>query len=197
MKTRSDIINTIIEKFKYNTYLEIGVKIGTNFKAINIKDKECVDPFPQYKQCNHVMTSDNFFENNTKKYDVIFVDGLHHAEQVERDIKNSLKFIHRDGCIIVHDCNPIDERHQVIPVGQCKTLTWNGDVWKAWVKAMSIYKFEKFTVDIDHGVGVINLNKDGKVIDINNELVYKSLEINRKQWLNLINIDEFIKWSKE
>ena len=34
MKIRTDVINNVINKFGYNTYLEIGVKKATNFNAV-------------------------------------------------------------------------------------------------------------------------------------------------------------------
>jgi hypothetical protein len=39
------------------------------------------------------MTSDEFFEINKSTYDIIFIDGLHIDEQVERDIINGLKIL--------------------------------------------------------------------------------------------------------
>ena len=47
--------------------------------------------------------------NSETKFDVIFIDGLHLAEQVERDIENSLDFIKEDGYF--YDCNPPSEWH--------------------------------------------------------------------------------------
>ena len=38
-------------------------------------------------------TSDNFFKNNKKEFDVIFIDGLHIYEQCRKDVINSLKVL--------------------------------------------------------------------------------------------------------
>ena len=46
------------------------------------------------------------------KFDLIFIDGLHLANQVQKDIENSLKFIKDEGFIVLHDCNPPSEYHQ-------------------------------------------------------------------------------------
>ena len=52
------------------------------------------------------MTSDDFFRDNKEKFDLIFIDGLHETNQVDRDIENSLKFINKGGTILLHDCLP-------------------------------------------------------------------------------------------
>ena len=39
------------------------------------------------------ITSDDFFKQNKKKYDCIFIDGLHTYKQVKNDILNSIKFM--------------------------------------------------------------------------------------------------------
>ncbi|WP_100612251.1 class I SAM-dependent methyltransferase [Confluentibacter lentus] len=65
------------------------------------------------------MTSDEFFQklsandilSNSIKFNVIFIDGLHLAQQADRDIKNAIKYIKNDGFIVVHDCNPPSEWH--------------------------------------------------------------------------------------
>ena len=49
------------------------------------------------------MTSDAFFENNSKMFDVIYVDGYHKAEQVFKDCKNSWKFLKNSGIMICDD----------------------------------------------------------------------------------------------
>ena len=57
------------------------------------------------------MTSDEFFDflrtnEFDRKYDVIFIDGLHKSYQVKKDILNSLQFLNPKGYIVLHDCNP-------------------------------------------------------------------------------------------
>ena len=43
------------------------------------------------------MTSNDFFLNNSKKYDLIFVDGDHSSTQVKIDINNSWKILNKVG----------------------------------------------------------------------------------------------------
>ena len=62
---RTDIINSLIQKFGYTTYLEIGVQNGVNFKRVICKYKVGVDPDPKVELYGvYKMTSDHFFKQN-------------------------------------------------------------------------------------------------------------------------------------
>jgi len=45
--TRYDIINLLIEKNNYNSYLEIGYQDGICYDNIKISEKNAVDPNPR------------------------------------------------------------------------------------------------------------------------------------------------------
>ena len=49
------------------------------------------------------MTSNEFFMTNSKKYDLIFVDGDHSSNQVKIDIDNSWKILNKGGYLILDD----------------------------------------------------------------------------------------------
>ena len=49
------------------------------------------------------MNSNEFFLSNSKKYDLIFVDGDHSSIQVEIDINNSWKILNNGGYLILDD----------------------------------------------------------------------------------------------
>jgi len=57
----------------------------------------------------------NSSRRNKLTFDLIFIDGLHNAAQVERAIGNSLKVLHKGGTILVHDCNPTSAEQQTVP----------------------------------------------------------------------------------
>ena len=59
--TRSKIINNIIDRKKYETYLEIGCDKNILFNSVKIKKKIGIDPV---SGGNLRMTSDVFFKNN-------------------------------------------------------------------------------------------------------------------------------------
>ena len=63
-----------------------------------------------------VGTSDEYFESikdTEVKYDIIFIDGLHHNEQVLKDVENSLKHLSEGGSIVCHDCLPSEESRDI------------------------------------------------------------------------------------
>ena len=108
---RYEIINKIIKKKKYNTYLEIWCFKNDTFNSIIIKDKIGVDPV--YGGTIR-KTSDEFFKDNKNYFDICFIDGLHKYNQVRKDIFNCLNFLNNDGVILVHDCLPERIRDQMI-----------------------------------------------------------------------------------
>jgi hypothetical protein len=50
-------------------------------------------------------TFESFFNNNSKKFDIVYIDGGHTYECVLEDIKNSLPYITSNGVIAGHDFN--------------------------------------------------------------------------------------------
>lgn len=155
---RYDLIRHLIEKRQYKSYLEIGVLGGETFNALGPLDvKHSVDP---NGQATFNMTSDEFFEKHcTQKYDIIFIDGLHLAEQVTKDIENSLTFLNPNGIIICHDCLPTAEYEQLREGISGKP--WTGDVWKAFA-ALRAHRFDlkMRVVDTDYGCGLIQRGFD-------------------------------------
>jgi hypothetical protein len=139
---RWDLIKYLINKYKYTEYLEIGCNEDLLFSKVEIKDKTGVDP-----ACggNVRKTSDDFFKMNKKKFDIVFIDGLHVYEQVKKDILNSVNCLKENGIILVHDCMPDSISKQAVP--RYKKL-WNGDVWKAIVDLRQRENLEIFTCEI-------------------------------------------------
>lgn len=184
---RTDIINHLAKKVRAQNYLEIGVWNGVNFNNVAVPNKIGVDPDPESPATLH-MTSDDFFAQNTQKFDLIFIDGLHHADQVEKDILNSLAVLNEGGAIVCHDMSPAEEAHQVIPF---ESGVWNGDCWKAFVRIRGYRDdLDMFTVDTDYGCSVIRRGKQD-LLKVKGELTFKKLEKNRKEWLNLVSPAEF------
>lgn len=192
----TELLNALVKKFNYQSYLEIGVQDGKNFAAINCPLKVGVDPDPNSKATIHA-TSDEFFAGwDGQGFHLVFIDGLHHAEQVERDIKNAIKHLYKTptmGAIVVHDLNPFTEVMQAVPR---ETREWTGDGWKAWVNLRKQLDAEMFVVDSDYGMGVIRLGASTP-FSTPLPLTYSNLCANRKEWLNLITVDEFKDWLKK
>jgi hypothetical protein len=189
--TRTEIIQTLINRISAKKYLEIGIGCGFNHKTIQCDYKISVEPIPTVP-VTHTMTSDDFFKQNNETFDVIFIDGLHWSEQVYKDITNSLNVLNDGGYIICHDMSPhseiIQRYPQAIPESE-----WTGDCWKAWVKLKTERNdLNMFVVDTDYGCGVITNGKQ-ELINVNNELTWEDLNNNRTNLLNLISIDDFKK----
>jgi len=187
---RYDIINKIIIKRNYTSYLEIGCFKDETFNQINIKKKIGVDPV---SGGNLRMTSDQFFIDNKEKFDLIFIDGLHIYEQVIKDIFNSIKVLKENGIILVHDCLPRKLWYQT-PTRMSDT--WNGDVWKAIVECRTLENIDTYTCLADEGIGVIKLQKNNNPLNLKlsnfKNLKYKEYYTNRESLMNIISVEKLI-----
>lgn len=197
---RTNIINEIVKKYKFNSYLEIGVRDSReNFNLITTKIKDGVDPEP-ITPVNFKMTSDEFFKNHigNKKYDVVFVDGLHTEEQSYVDVINSINHLNDGGFIVMHDCNPPTEYHIRTYEEYLKTRgQWNGTVFKAFIKLKTELKdWNCFVVDEDFGCGILTKRKLKKQFSLLNmfdkNITWEYFSKNKNNLLNLISYDEFL-----
>ena len=190
---RWDIINRLIKQYGMTRYLEIGTQKDDCLNKIECEFKVGVDPSPLWHSITssdefYKITSDDFFAINMGEFDIVFIDGLHHADQAFKDINNALRIINHEGAVVVHDCNPILEESQIIP--EPVVASWNGDVWKAWVRMRSRDLLSMRVINTDHGVGIIQWGV-GERLDIPEEdLTFENLQKNRKEWLNLKEVDE-------
>jgi hypothetical protein len=192
---RYDIINFLIDRYNLKEYLEIGVFKGENIRMINVINKDGVDPGAENQiapEVTHVMTSDVFFNqiDFNKKYDIVFIDGLHEYSQVKKDIQNSFKHLSKDGFIVLHDCNPVSYESQY-PIR--KTMAWNGDVWKAFVEFKNNNPHHySCVIDTDFGVGVIKNNHNIEpIFDNTINIDYFKFISDKNKYLNLINWKTF------
>lgn len=182
---RWDIINHLIEKNNYKSYLEIGYYKGWSFDNVKLRYKTAVDPNPSkteyqekleygkvdvtmirdesYKKsqtCTHrviKMTSDDFFKQLRAdvEYGIVFIDGLHEASQVERDIQNSLKHLSEGGTIVLHDMLPPTLQHVTTGTAAGE---WNGDCYKALLRFINEDLGREYTVRVvntDWGCAII------------------------------------------
>jgi hypothetical protein len=197
---RTSIINHLIKKYDLKTYLEIGVSDGINLNKVIIPDKIGIDPEPT-SECKLIknmflMTSDEYFEhisNSNKKFDIIFIDGLHLEEQVTKDIQNSLKHLNDNGFIIMHDCNPPSKFHQRSEYyNNGKYTEWNGTVWYSYAKLrINEPNLKMHVINCDWGVGILQKGKQQCYPKIEN-LRYTNLDSDRANLLNLLSVHEFL-----
>ena len=191
---RISFILRAISKFDIQTckYLEIGVADNAVFNCIPLKieNKIGVDPA---SGGTHRMTSDDFFSKNNLKFDVIFIDGLHHYKQCQKDCINSLKFLNPEGIILLHDFLPQNSFEESVPR---KQSSWTGDVWKIAAELVQSKNINFCIANIDKGVGIVKPKK-GYEYKINNELTNLKFEDFFKNYYNklpIVNSDDALKF---
>ena len=187
---RWDLIDYLIKKYDYKDYLEIGCDRDQLFSRIKLENKIGVDP---YSGGNVRKTSDDFFLENNKSFDLVFIDGLHTYAQVKKDILNSVKFLNTNAIILVHDCLPDTMSKQAVPRYK---MQWNGDVWKAIVDLRQDPDLDIYTCEIDQGIGIIKKNNNTSILKLSTEidkLKFKDYYHNYKEYMRVINLDEFKK----
>lgn len=191
---RTDIINILIQKNNYKSYLEVGTQDPkSNFDKINTQYKVSIDPFPR-GEVTFVGTSDEYFESISEdvKFDIIFIDGLHHSDQVLKDIENSLKHLSENGTIVCHDCLPMTEKMQE---RDDHGGEWTGDVWKA----IAELRVERIDLDIkvvntDYGCGIIRRGTNIPYETNQNYKSYHYYNLNKFEMLNVISVEKFLQW---
>ena len=173
----SAIVKILNEK-KDCKYLEIGCDDNFVFNSLILPDENKIGVDPR-QGGNHRMTSDEFFIQNNKNFDVIFIDGLHQYEQCQRDVINSLKFLNINGYIFIHDLLPLNWKMELVPRIQGH---WNGDVWKVGYELSKIKGLEFKIANIDSGIGYLKKKNDIEYIKLP-ELLNKRF----KDYLNIYN----------
>jgi hypothetical protein len=205
---RWELLNRIAEHVSATRYVEIGVQGGECFTRVAKPVwKTGVDPDPSSAATLHV-ASDAYYarldaevasgETSREKEsaDLVFVDGLHHREQVGRDVANALRYLRRGGAIVLHDCNPPTEEAAAVPMRTGSV--WCGDVWSAWVDLRAtLLDREAFVVDTDLGCGVIlpllpGASRREPFVVPEEQRTWRGFEANRREWLRLLSVDEFL-----
>ena len=190
-KNRLYIVQDIIKKKGYKSYLEIGCFDDELFNHVHCQIKVGVDPV---SGGTIRKTSDHFFKDNKDYFDCIFIDGLHKYKQVKKDIINSIKYLNNGGIILLHDCLPNNFYAQATP--RCQ-WTWNGDVWKAIVECRTKKDIDVYTCYADFGIGVIMKRPNENLLNYpkKNFLDLKFVEYyhNHKKLMNIIEYDDLLK----
>lgn len=147
---RSEVVQLFLDQFESPSYLEIGVARGETFHAVAAARKVAVDPLFQFDVLKHEtrtirfhsVPSDTYFGEIAQpedRFDVIYIDGLHTAEQTLRDLINAQHFLKAEGVIIIDDVWPssfvaaIRDLDQHKLVREClneQSPAWMGDVFK-------------------------------------------------------------------
>jgi hypothetical protein len=214
---RTEVIQKIIDQKRARKYLEIGVAGGLNFFPIKVLRKIAVDPKFAFKKKTkkkwksknkynflakyHEIISDDYFarKGRGKRFDVIFIDGLHTHEQSLKDVLNSLNCLNENGVIIMHDCSPPHAasaqpaqslQHAIEMKVPGWTSEWCGDVWKTICYLRSQRKDLKiFVLDCDYGLGIVTKENSETRLELSEEALanmsYEDLSRDRNNLLNL------------
>ena len=167
MTTKEELLNKLIKDNGYKNYLELGTQYGVCMNQIQCQTKHGVDPFKPVQRvvsCDQFfhMTTDEFFGNVEAvgvTYDIIFIDALHHADQLLADLCNSGALLTSDGTIVLHDMMPTSELAQRVPR---ESKTWMGSCWKTgYLLLKGNYDIEIDFYDFDCGIMVIRFGREG------------------------------------
>lgn len=180
---RIQLINMLIERRGYKRYLEIGCFADTCFAQVRADVKVGVDPASGGTVRK---TSDDFFKDLVREefFDIVFIDGLHHHDQVYRDVENSLAHLSPGGAILLHDCLPPDRYHETDPA--TGGIQFCGTVWRAFVQFRKRVDLDAIVGDFDYGVGLIRKVKNPVPLLLNKtmeELCYEDFAANRAAWM--------------
>lgn len=186
----TEIINHIIKKHGLTSYLEIGIfNKEHNFNKIECEHKYSVDPDPT-ADADFIMTSDRYFSIVHNVYDIVFIDGLHHCEQVKKDFENAVSRLKDGGFIVLHDTNPHSEIITHVPRDNRE---WTGDVFK-FALCLTTYSGISFrTFSEDYGVTVVKCEKTVRGFGKPNDFNWAFFE-QCKNLLNLSTENELLEW---
>jgi SAM-dependent methyltransferase len=188
---RISVVNRCLSRTAGDDYLEIGCRGNTLFDSVSSINKVGVDPA---SGGTHKMTSDQFFEKNKKKFDVIFIDGLHEYHQARRDVINSISALKDGGFIALHDMVPLNWLEEHMP---CMNKFWSGDVWKLGFELSKTNGLDFKIILTDHGVGIIKVHSENVILeDYRDELSEKRFDYFYKIFPKLptMTINEVIPW---
>jgi hypothetical protein len=202
---RFDVLNLLARTIGAKRYLEIGVSDGENMRKVHIAERWGVDPKPLLPgvAASTVFipnTSDFFFAKiapEVGKFDLVFIDGDHRAEQVCREVKAALPLLTEKGVILLHDCNPHTEAMQEVP--HRTGWNWTGDVWKAVARLRAEGEFVH-VIPADFGIGIVLPQSRGHAPETTImpcewfRLRYQDLEADRENLLGLIRPGGWADW---
>lgn len=172
---RSEVNQAILSILPEKSYLEVGVNRGKTFFEVVADRKVAVDPNflfdfqaeaakPDNSNCEfNQVTSDEYFSTIgiDKKFDLIFLDGLHTYEQTLRDLMNATATISNNGVIVIDDMVPSTYISAISDLAESQRLSaavgntdpsWMGDVFRlAFFVQSFMPAFSYATVAENHG----------------------------------------------
>lgn len=185
---RWDVINLLIQRYGFQSYLEIGSGDGLCFDQIQCPKKVGVDP--NHKSTFRV-TSNRFFHYAIwDRFDLVFIDGDHTSTQVQRDLMGALECLNLGGIVVVHDTLPTEEIHQVVPQAP-GIIAWTGDAWRAVATMrMVLPTVQVVTIDTDWGITLIRKGKSPTIES--RPCDWKAFQVHRNELLNVVSVEHWL-----
>lgn len=180
--TRDIIINRLIQQKEYKSYLEIGIQYKVNWNLIKCQDMVGVEPSADEMHDDRIIkvTSDQYFANHTKTFDIIFIDGDHNAPTVSRDLENSFKVLNEGGTVVLHDTYPPEE--EFTHPYRC------GTVYEAVWQFRQNPGYDILTYQHDFGVCLMKRGQTDKTI--HPKTTYSDYVNNAREIINLKSTNE-------
>lgn len=202
--TKTTIINTLIARRGYTSLLEVSTAhSGFVFNSLRAPHKErarCTDDLWGDKTDgapSHIAAPASeiwcYLASEDRKYDLIFLDGVHTLKQSREDLCEGLKRLTPRGCLVVHDCNPPNEAYTGdVP----KQGNWCGEMYRAFIE-LRLEQGEELSacvVNTDYGCGIVERasNRTKVYKQLRAPINFDDFAARRTELLNLISPAEFI-----
>jgi Methyltransferase domain len=179
-----EIVNTLIARNAYQTYLEICTAIaGQRFSRIDRGRLRhchrlmyrCPTSFQDGSEITLRSTNDDIShllkKDPAQPYDLIFIDAHHTLECSARDLQTALEMLSPAGAIVVHDCSPPTK---AVATPWFHPGSWCGVMYCAYIDfVFSHPDLAYYTVDTDFGCGVIKRASTSHALPSNsNQLIH-------------------------
>jgi hypothetical protein len=216
IKTKADVINLLIRKYQFTSFLEISVPTtGLRFGEVTSETLErrhrIVYNCPPEFDDGHEVTwrsANTSLDAITKtlpaalRYDVVLVDSFHSHECSARDLRFASSMVSERGLIVMHDAAPPILRATIPDFIEGP---WAGQSYAALIDfLLSHPERSVYVVSVDWGVAIIGSpmgkplgpevpSQAWRALPDNYEERFTFFVANRKALLNLINWNEFLK----
>lgn len=209
INSRGYFIKKIISDLNLQSYLEIGLSLNplAPYRLLELENKTSLD-MNHLTNPDFCMSSDNFFKKlengETKfdknyKWDCIFIDGWHMADQVYNDLMNSFNHLSDNGIIFMHDVLPWSYELTIESNVGNVTATCQ-DAWKTVEYCLKNHnEMHICTLEENQGgLAVIKKNKERKrnMLDINHNKFYQfsNFIVDRNKNMNCIDENNLLNW---
>ena len=201
--SKQTLVNSLIARRGYSSLLEVSTAhSGFVFDALRAPHKErarCTDDLwgdEADDAPSHIAAPASEvwrrLARENRKYDLIFLDGVHTRRQSSEDLREGLERLTPRGCLVVHDCNPPSEAYTGDVPGQG---LWCGEVYRAFceLRAERGHELAACVVDTDYGCGIVERTPGdaGAAEQLRPPVDFEDFAARRTELLNLISPAEF------